>query len=250
MKTVLFNIKQIIIEYILLKLLNKWLVLTRYDHKICKTTTCYFPPVVPRCAVIIINQYELFYATTVIFYSMPKTILFPEPAIPWEGNGGSGIIRDRHTKNCMLPVLRMGFSKPQESQIEGVSIRSGKGCCCRLERHDLYLAYWVWEVTYIPASSLRLIELFFSNACAVRATYSFLYVDHGLSQSLRFLPKGSQAQGTRLCPKHQLYHLVITLGNKFEAEIRAEQEENRRKAEDAKVRKQQFKEKQAAFNVS
>ena len=52
------------------------------------------------------------------------------------------------------------------------------------------------------------------------------------------------------CPKHQLYHLVITLGNKFEAEIRAEQEENRRKAEDAKVRKQQFKEKQAAFNVS
>ena len=52
-------------------------------------------------------------------------------------------------------------------------------------------------------------------------------------------------------PKHQLYHVVITLiGNKFEAEIRAEQEENRRKAEDAKVRKQQFKEKQAAFNVS
>ena len=32
------------------------------------------------------------------------------------------------------------------------------------------------------------------------ATYSFLYVcvDHGLSQSLRFLPKGSQARGTRL----------------------------------------------------
>ena len=51
---------------------------------------------------------------------------------------------------------------------------------------------------YIPASSLRLIELFISNACAVRATYSFLYVDHGLSQSLRFLPKGSQARGTRL----------------------------------------------------
>ena len=37
-----------------------------------------------------------------------------------------------------------------------------------------------------------------SYACAVRATYSFLYVDHGLSQSLRFLPKGSQAWGTRL----------------------------------------------------
>ena len=43
---------------------------------------------------------------------------------------------------------------------------------------------------------LRLI----SNACAVRATYSFLYVAHGLSQSLRFLPKGSQARGTRLTP--------------------------------------------------
>ena len=37
-----------------------------------------------------------------------------------------------------------------------------------------------------------------SNACAVRATYSFLYVDHGLSQSLRFLPKGPQPRGTRL----------------------------------------------------
>ena len=37
-----------------------------------------------------------------------------------------------------------------------------------------------------------------SNACTVRATYSFLYVDHGLSQSLRFLPKGSQALGLRL----------------------------------------------------
>ena len=34
-------------------------------------------------------------------------ISFPEPAIPWEGHGGSGIIRDRHTKNCMSPVLRM-----------------------------------------------------------------------------------------------------------------------------------------------
>ena len=40
-------------------------------------------------------------------------ISFPEPAIPWEGNGGSGIIRDRHTKNCMSPVLRMRFNKPQ-----------------------------------------------------------------------------------------------------------------------------------------
>ena len=36
-----------------------------------------------------------------------KTISFSEPAIPWEGNGGSGIIRDRHTKNCMSPVLHM-----------------------------------------------------------------------------------------------------------------------------------------------
>ena len=41
------------------------------------------------------------------------TISFPEPAIPWEGNGGSGIIRDGHTKNCMSPVLRMRFNKPQ-----------------------------------------------------------------------------------------------------------------------------------------
>ena len=44
----------------------------------------------------------------------------------------------------------------------------------------------------------RLIELFICNACSVRATYNFLYVDHGLTQSLRFLPKGSQAWGTRL----------------------------------------------------
>ena len=79
-----------------------------------------------------------------------------------------------------------------------MSIRSGKDCRCRPERHDLYLAYWLWKVTYMPGSSLRLIELFISNACAVQATYSFLYVDHGLSQSLRFLPKGSQARGTRL----------------------------------------------------
>ena len=43
-----------------------------------------------------------------------------------------------------------------------------------------------------------LLNQFICNACAVRATYSFLYVDHGLSQSLRFLPKGSQARGTRL----------------------------------------------------
>ena len=42
---------------------------------------------------------------------------------------------------------------------EYVSIRSGKDCCCRPERHNLYLAYWLWEVTFIPASSLlRLIE--------------------------------------------------------------------------------------------
>ena len=43
-----------------------------------------------------------------------------------------------------------------------------------------------------------LLNLFICDACAIRATYSFLYVDHGLSQSLSFLPKGSQARGTRL----------------------------------------------------
>ena len=43
-----------------------------------------------------------------------------------------------------------------------------------------------------------LLNLFICNACALRATYSFLYVDHGLSQGLRFLLKGSQARGTRL----------------------------------------------------
>ena len=41
------------------------------------------------------------------FTSRCRSILFPKSAIPWEGNGGSGIIRDRHTKNCMSPVLRM-----------------------------------------------------------------------------------------------------------------------------------------------
>ena len=40
-------------------------------------------------------------------YAPVRSISFPEPAIPWDGNGGSGIIRDRHTKNCMSPVLRM-----------------------------------------------------------------------------------------------------------------------------------------------
>ena len=43
-----------------------------------------------------------------------------------------------------------------------------------------------------------LLNLFICNACALRATYSFLYVDHGLSQGLRFLLKGSKARGTRL----------------------------------------------------
>ena len=42
-----------------------------------------------------------------ISWHWAPSISFPEPAIPWEGNGGSGIIRDRHTKNCMSPVLRM-----------------------------------------------------------------------------------------------------------------------------------------------
>ena len=46
-------------------------------------------------------------------------ISFPEPAIPWEGNRGSGIIRDRHTKNCIYVagtahVLQINrFNKPQ-----------------------------------------------------------------------------------------------------------------------------------------
>ncbi|XP_046850874.1 EF-hand domain-containing protein D2-like [Xenia sp. Carnegie-2017] len=42
----------------------------------------------------------------------------------------------------------------------------------------------------------------------------------------------------------------ISSSNKFEEEIRAEQEENRKKAEEAKIRKQQFKAKQAAFGAS
>ena len=29
-----------------------------------------------------------------------SSISFPEPANPWEGNGGSGIIRDRHKTVC------------------------------------------------------------------------------------------------------------------------------------------------------
>ena len=53
-----------------------------------------------------------------------------------------------------------------------------------------------------------LLNLFICNACAVRATYNFLYVDHGLSKSLRFLPKGSQARGTRL------YSLVVKHPNR------------------------------------
>ena len=54
------------------------------------------------------------------------------------------------------------------------------------------------SLIYQLLSYCGLLNLFICNACAVRATYSFLYVDHGLSQSLRFLPKGSQARGTRL----------------------------------------------------
>ena len=49
------------------------------------------------------------------------------------------------------------------------------------------------------------LNLFICNACAVRATYSFLHVDHGLSQSLRFLPKGSLARGTRLHLKKSIH---------------------------------------------
>ena len=50
----------------------------------------------------------------------------------------------------------------------------------------------------IPASSLRLIELFISNACAVRATYSFLYVDHGLSQRPPFPSQGIAGSGNKI----------------------------------------------------
>ena len=49
-----------------------------------------------------INQIEIHFAVV-----SHLSISFPEPAIPWEGIGGSGIIRDRHTKKCMSPVLRM-----------------------------------------------------------------------------------------------------------------------------------------------
>ena len=41
-----------------------------------------------------------------------------------------------------------------------------------------------------------------------------------------------------------------TKTSKFEEEIRAEQEDNKRKAEEAKIRKEQFKLKQAAFGAS
>lgn len=41
-----------------------------------------------------------------------------------------------------------------------------------------------------------------------------------------------------------------TESNKFEAEIRAEQEERKKEQEEAKARKKAFKEKQAAFGVA
>ena len=72
------------------------------------------------------------------------------------------VVVDRKDTICILPIGH------------------GKSLICQL------LPYW------------GLLYLFICNACAVRATYSFLYVDQGLSQSLRFLPKGSQARGTRL----------------------------------------------------
>ena len=41
-------------------------------------------------------------------------ISFPEPAIPWEGNGCSGIIRDRHTKTVCCPYCACVGNKPQK----------------------------------------------------------------------------------------------------------------------------------------
>ena len=45
-----------------------------------------------------------------------ESILFPEPAISWEGNGGSGIIRDRHTKNCRPTQNEINSYFPLTSQ--------------------------------------------------------------------------------------------------------------------------------------
>ena len=99
----------------------------------------------------------------------------------------------------------------------------------------------------MPASSLRLIELFISKACAVQATYSFLYVDHGLSQSLRFLPKGSQARGTRLhfldthagmgsYPKYQaLFFSSSAKRDKFRADIGGQAREKTKKIRPGRI---------------
>ena len=58
----------------------------------------------------------------------------------------------------------------------------------------------LWKVTCIPASSLRVIEsIYFQRMHSTGDIQFFVCVDHGLSQSLRFLPKESQARGTTLC---------------------------------------------------
>ena len=55
-----------------------------------------------------------------------------------------------------------------------------------------------YDKSLTPASSLRLIESIYFQHMRNTGEYSFLFVDHRLFQSLRFLPKGSQARGTRL----------------------------------------------------
>ena len=44
------------------------------------------------------------------FY-LVKCNLVPRACDPWEGNEGSGIIRIRHTENCMSTELRMRWQK-------------------------------------------------------------------------------------------------------------------------------------------
>ena len=42
---------------------------------------------------------------------LPGSNLVPRACDPWEGNEGSGIIRIRHTENCMSIELRMRWQK-------------------------------------------------------------------------------------------------------------------------------------------
>ena len=43
--------------------------------------------------------------------SLTQANLVPRACDPWEGNEGSGIIRIRHTENCMSTELRMRWQK-------------------------------------------------------------------------------------------------------------------------------------------